>query len=55
MSWTIPGTSKLDHLKINLGAYDTALAEDELKKLNRLAEHVRGDRYDEDGMRIING
>jgi aryl-alcohol dehydrogenase-like predicted oxidoreductase len=52
---TIPGTSKLDNLKVNLGAYDTALADDELKKLNRLADQVKGDRYDEGGMRIING
>ncbi len=52
---TIPGTSKLDNLKVNLGAYDIALAEDELKRLNRLADQVKGDRYDEGGMRIING
>jgi len=52
---TIPGTSKLDNLKVNLGAYDTALADDELKRLNRLANQVKGDRYDEHGMMIING
>jgi aryl-alcohol dehydrogenase-like predicted oxidoreductase len=52
---TIPGTSKLDNLKVNLGAYDTALADDELKRLNRLAYQVKGDRYDERGMMIING
>jgi aryl-alcohol dehydrogenase-like predicted oxidoreductase len=52
---TIPGTSKLDNLKVNLGAYDIALADDELKKLDRLADQVKGDRYDERGMSIING
>jgi aryl-alcohol dehydrogenase-like predicted oxidoreductase len=52
---TIPGTSKLDNLKVNLGAYDTALADEELKRLNRLANQVKGDRYDEHGMMIING
>ncbi len=52
---TIPGTSKLDNLKLNLGAYDIALADDELKRLDRLADQVKGDRYDERGMSIING
>lgn len=52
---TIPGTSKLDNLKVNLGAYDIALADDELKRLNRLAYQVKGDRYDKRGMMIING
>jgi aryl-alcohol dehydrogenase-like predicted oxidoreductase len=52
---TIPGTSKLDNLKVNLGAYDIALADDELKRLDRLADQVKGDRYDERGMSIING
>jgi aryl-alcohol dehydrogenase-like predicted oxidoreductase len=52
---TIPGMSKLDNLKVNLGAYDIALADDELKRLDRLADQVKGDRYDERGMSIING
>ena len=52
---TISGTSKLDNLKVNLGAYDIALADDELKRLDRLASQVKGDRYDERGMMIING
>ena len=52
---TIPGTSKLDNLKVNLGAYDTVLADNELKRLDRLASQVKGDRYDERGMMIING
>jgi aryl-alcohol dehydrogenase-like predicted oxidoreductase len=52
---TIPGTSKLDNLKVNLSAYNTALADEELNRLNRLAHQVKGDRYDERGMMIING
>jgi aryl-alcohol dehydrogenase-like predicted oxidoreductase len=52
---TIPGTSKLDNLKVNLGAYDIVMADDELKMLDRLADQVKGDRYDERGMSIING
>ena len=51
----ISGTSKLDNLKVNLGAYTIALADDELIRLNRLARQVKGDRYDEGGMMIING
>jgi len=52
---TIPGTTKLDNLMVNLGAYNIVLAEDELKRLNSLAAHVKGDRYDGRGMTIING
>jgi len=52
---TIPGTSKLDNLKINLGAYAISLSNEEFKRLNRLANQVKGDRYDEGGMMIING
>ncbi len=52
---TIPGTTKFDNLKVNLGGYDIALADDELKRLDRLADQVEGDRYDERGMSIING
>lgn len=51
---TIPGTTKLDNLKANLAAYDVALAEDEVSALNRLADRVKGDRYDEGGMSVIN-
>lgn len=52
---TIPGTTKLENLKINLGAYDISLADDEQTLLDRLADQVKGDRYDERGMSIING
>jgi aryl-alcohol dehydrogenase-like predicted oxidoreductase len=52
---TIPGTTKLENLEINLGAYDTSLSDAELAALDRLADRVKGDRYDERGMSIING
>ncbi len=52
---TIPGTSKLENLKTNLGGYDVVLAEDDLQSLDRLADRVMGDRYDQRGMSIING
>ena len=51
---TIPGTTKLDNLKSNLGAYDITLSDGEEATLGGLAELVRGDRYDERGMAIIN-
>ncbi len=52
---TIPGTTKLANLKVNLGAYEIALSNDEQGTLDRLADQVQGDRYDERGMSIING
>jgi len=52
---TIPGTTKLRNLKSNQGAYDVALTADELIELDRLADRVMGNRYDERGMTIING
>jgi aryl-alcohol dehydrogenase-like predicted oxidoreductase len=52
---TIPGTTKLENLKINLGAYEVDLTNDEQMMLDQLADRVKGDRYDERGMSIING
>ena len=51
---TIPGTTKLENLKANLGAYEIRLSSDEQATLDTLADRVRGDRYDEGGMSIIN-
>ena len=51
---TIPGTTKLENLKVNLAAYDIELTEAEQATLDRLADRVMGDRYDERGMSIIN-
>jgi len=52
---TIPGTTKLENLKTNLGAYEVELTNDEQTTLDHLADRVKGDRYDERGMSIING
>ncbi|MCP4301508.1 MAG: hypothetical protein GY783_13050 [Gammaproteobacteria bacterium] len=52
---TIPGTSRLENLKINLGAYEIGLTDDELTTLDHLADRVKDERYDERGMSIING
>lgn len=51
----LTGTTKLENLKMNLGAYDIALTDDEQATLNALADRVKGDRYDEWGMASING
>jgi len=50
---TIPGTTKLKNLKDNLGAYEIQLSEEEQATLDKLADRVMGDRYDEQGMSII--
>jgi len=51
---TIPGTTRLENLKVNLGAYEIQLSDEEQATLDTLADRVRGDRYDEGGMSIIN-
>jgi aryl-alcohol dehydrogenase-like predicted oxidoreductase len=51
---TIPGTTRLENLKVNLGAYEIQLSDEEQATLDTLADRVRGDRYDEQGMSIIN-
>ena len=50
---TIPGTTRLENLRVNLGAYSIQLSGDEQAALDRLADRVKGDRYDERGMSII--
>jgi aryl-alcohol dehydrogenase-like predicted oxidoreductase len=50
---TIPGTTKLENLKDNLGAYAVQLSSEEQATLDQLADRVMGDRYDEQGMAII--
>ena len=52
---TIPGTTRLENLETNVGSYDISLEPNELDALNRLAERVEGERYDELGMRTIYG
>lgn len=52
--FTIPGTTKLDNLKANIGAYEIELSDDELNTLNTLANRVMGERYDPGGMAVIN-
>ncbi|HEX5007623.1 MAG TPA: aldo/keto reductase [Hyphomonadaceae bacterium] len=51
----IPGTTKLANLKSNLGAADIKLTPDVMARLNGLAAKVKGERYDEAGMKGVNG
>jgi aryl-alcohol dehydrogenase-like predicted oxidoreductase len=51
---TIPGTTKLDNLKSNLGAHKVVLTDAHLSRLNVLADRVQGERYNEQGMASIN-
>ena len=51
----LTGTTRLENLKSNLGAYNVELSEDEQSALDALADRVKGERYDEWGMAIING
>jgi len=51
----LTGTTKLEHLKANLGACDLELSNAERITLDALAARVLGDRYDSWGMAGING
>ena len=51
----IPGTTKLANLKSNVGAADVKLSPPAIAKLDALAAKVKGDRYDEAGMKSVNG
>ena len=51
---TIPGTTKLENLQANLGAYEIQLSDDEQATLDQLATRVMGDRYSKQGMSTIN-
>ena len=50
----LTGTTKIDNLKSNLGAYDTTLSNAEQTTLDALTDRVMGDRYDKWGMAGIN-
>ncbi len=51
----IPGTTKLANLRQNLGAANVKFTADTLARLDALAAKVKGDRYDESGMKSVNG
>ena len=50
----IPGTTRLAHLRANLGAVDCRLTEEDRARLDALADMVRGERYPPEEMAAIN-
>lgn len=50
---TIPGTTKLANLEINLGSGEVDLNDAQMSTLNALADKVQGARYNEQGMASI--
>lgn len=50
---TIPGTTQLAHLKQNLGALGVSLTDGDGARLDGLGTRVRGERYGESGMSMI--
>jgi aryl-alcohol dehydrogenase-like predicted oxidoreductase len=51
---TIPGTTKLANLDANLKAAEVELTSEEMARLDGLADKVKGTRYDERGMTLVN-
>jgi aryl-alcohol dehydrogenase-like predicted oxidoreductase len=51
----IPGTTKVANLEQNLAAADVKLTPAALARLDTLAAKVKGERYDESGMKGVNG
>ena len=49
----IPGTTKIANLRTNLGAADVTLTDTDIARLAGLADRVKGQRYDEAGMRAL--
>jgi aryl-alcohol dehydrogenase-like predicted oxidoreductase len=50
----IPGTTRLKNLKTNLGSADVDLTDDQIARLDALADRVQGARYNEAGMSAVN-
>lgn len=51
---TIPGTTNRANLEQNVRAADVALSSAQTARLNALAAKVKGERYDEAGMKTVN-
>jgi len=50
---TIPGTTRLANLEANLAAAEVSLSASQTARLDALAKKVRGERYDEAGMKMV--
>ncbi len=51
----IPGTKRRTYLEQNAGAVDVELTAEDLARIDAELPAVEGERYDEDGMRAVNG
>ncbi len=51
---SIPGTTRVEHLRANLDALDVELTDEDLTALDPLGGEVRGARYTEAGMAAVN-
>ncbi len=49
----IPGTKRVRYLEENVGALDLHLTDEQLRKLDGLAERTAGDRYTPDMMKLV--
>ncbi|MFF7994582.1 aldo/keto reductase [Kitasatospora xanthocidica] len=50
----IPGTKRRTYLEQNAGAVDVELTDEDLARIDAELPEVKGERYDEDGMRAVN-
>jgi aryl-alcohol dehydrogenase-like predicted oxidoreductase len=51
----IPGTKRVAYLEENAGALDVTLSWEDLQRIGEALPQAAGDRYDEAGMRVVNG
>jgi aryl-alcohol dehydrogenase-like predicted oxidoreductase len=51
----IPGTKRVAYLEENVAAAEVELSDEELSAIDEALPEPAGDRYDETGMRIVNG
>ncbi len=49
----IPGTKRRTYLEENVAAAEVELTEEDLQRIDRELPEAAGDRYDEDGMRVV--
>jgi aryl-alcohol dehydrogenase-like predicted oxidoreductase len=50
----IPGTKRRTYLEENVAAAEVELTEEDLRRIDRELPEAAGDRYDEEGMRVVN-
>lgn len=51
----IPGTKRVKYLMENIASTDIVITPAEMESINSIADEVAGERYNEAGMKIVNG